>query len=165
MQNLKVMRIKPVFLALSFVSLGYFIAVCSFRRETWIHSTSGELISKVGVFPFLEQVTHRDRAFEVYFSGHSQNSADGKLMLVTRKHFFEPFRKEIYTRGEALLTAERYLVSADIERGFSLAERKEIGLEFRRRLCDGGISAAADYASGLLNGKYEIEQDNGTDRK
>lgn len=133
--------------------LGYLFAVCCFRQELWISRTTGQVVSKYGVFPFKKTVTHRDRAFELYFGNNSSKTPDGEWWLVSRRWNFEPFPVHRYRKGELLLDAERYIVMADLERGFSLAQRRTIGLEFHKRLAEKGIANACQYSSDIFNGK------------
>lgn len=147
-QNRMRVIIRKAGFAAIFMCLGYFIAICCYRREIWIDRFTGELTTKVGVFPLFEEISHNGRAFEVYFGTMREHKK--KPLLVRRESFFDISGTCAYTMGMSLLSAESYLVRSDMENGFSASERKRIAEEFHRRLREEGIFSAKGFAGDML---------------
>jgi len=148
-------RIGKVLRGVAIFAAGYFVAIWCCRQSIWIEQSTGRVETRVAIFPFTIRQGHTDRAFEVYFKSRSNKISASKWMLVNSSGFVPSSRYD-YTVGEMLLSAERYLVQADLENGFTPQQRKKIAQTFLEHLENGGVAEAHRFSLSLLSGEVDI---------
>lgn len=141
-KNVKISAMFLLFFT-SFI-IGYFCAICNFKRVVMIDYTSGNLKSDCKLFPFSFIDVHQGRAFNIMCSLPEVYAADWRY--VGEEHFFSFINVSETTEGYMLLQAENMLVDVFKVKEFTIPERALIGKEFVDLVHDKGVGAASVYA-------------------
>lgn len=141
---------------------GYFVAIGCFRQSIWVDQATGEVQTRVSIFPFTMNRSHRDRAFEMYFNRRPSKDRASRWLLVNSSGFL-PSSKDEYTLGEMLLSAERYLIQADIDNECTARQRRELSKAFFNHLDADGVVGAHRFALSIVNGAEEMNRSESQD--